>query len=174
MRQRTKRPQSSFGRPASPPSDDPVARAVGLLARRAHSKWELRRKLRMKGFAADAVDTAMARLVELGYLDDASFAKGLVQRRRALRGPRALSAELAARGIDRAEADAAVAQFDTEAQLVSATKLAERLYARKAGIGYREMLDTVGTKLLRRGFPAPVVRAACRSVLLGASQPPED
>jgi len=128
----------------------------------------------MKGFAADAVDTAMARLVELGYLDDSSFAKGLVQRRGALRGPRALSAELAARGIDRAEADAAVAQFDTEAQLVSATKLAERLYARKAGIGYREMLDTVGTKLLRRGFPAPVVRAACRSVLLGAAQPPED
>jgi regulatory protein len=174
VRQRTKRPPSSFGRPAAPPSDDPVARAVGLLARRAHSKWELRRKLRMKGFAADAVDTAMARLVELGYLDDASFAKGLVQRRGALRGPRALSAELAARGIDRAEADAAVAQFDTEAQLVSATKLAERLYARKAGIGYREMLDTVGTKLLRRGFPAPVVRAACRSVLLGAAQPPED
>jgi SOS response regulatory protein OraA/RecX len=128
----------------------------------------------MKGFAADAVDTAMARLVELGYLDDSSFAKGLVQRRGALRGPRALSAELAARGIDRAEADAAVAQFDTEAQLVSATKLAERLYARKAGIGYREMLDTVGTKLLRRGFTAPVVRAACRSVLLGAAQPPED
>jgi regulatory protein len=174
VRQRTKRPQSSFSKPAAPPSDDPVARAVGLLARRAHSKWELRRKLRMKGFAADAVDTAVARLVELGYLDDSSFAKGLVKRRGALRGPRALSAELAARGIDRAEADAAVAQFDTEAQLVSATKLAERLYARKAGIGYREMLDTVGTKLLRRGFPAPVVRAACRSVLLGAVQPPPE
>ena len=174
MRQRTKRPQSSFSRPATPPSDDPVARAVGLLARRAHSKWELRRKLRMKGFAAEAVDTAMVRLVELGYLDDSSFAKGLVRRRAALRGPRALSAELAARGVDRAEADAAVAGFDAEAQLVSATRLAERLYARKAGIGYREMLDTVGTKLLRRGFSAPVVREACRSVLSGAAQPPED
>jgi regulatory protein len=128
----------------------------------------------MKGFAADAVETAMARLVELGYLDDSSFANGLVRRRAALRGPRALSAELAARGIDRAEADAAVAGFDVEAQLVSATRLAERLSARKAGIGYREMLDTVGTKLLRRGFSAPVVREACRLVLSGAAQPPED
>jgi regulatory protein len=151
-----------------------VARAVGLLARRAHSKWELARKLRMKGFAPDAVDTAMARLVELGYLNDSSFAKGLVRRRAALRGPRALSAELAARGVGRAEADEAVSGFDEEAQLVSATRLAERLYARKAGIGYREMLDTVGTKLLRRGFPTPIVRAACRSVLLGTAQPPED
>jgi regulatory protein len=128
----------------------------------------------MKGFEADAVDAAMRRLVELGYLDDSSFAKGLVRRRAALRGPRALSAELAARGVDRADADAAVAGFDAEAQLVSATRLAERLYARKAGIGYREMLDTVGTKLLRRGFSTQVVYAACRSVLLGTAQPPED
>jgi regulatory protein len=116
----------------------------------------------------------MARLVELGYLNDASFAKGLVRRRAALRGPRALSAELAARGVDRAEADAAVAEFDLEAQLVSATRLAERLYGRKPGISYREMLDTVGTKLLRRGFPTQVAYAACRSVLLGAAQAPED
>lgn len=147
---------------------------MGLLARRAHSQWELRRKLRMKGFGAEAVDAAMTRLAELGYLDDSSFARGLVQRRGALRGPRALSAELAARGVDRADADAAVAAFDTQAQVASATRLAERLYARKAGMGYREMLDSVGTKLLRRGFPAPVVREACRSVLAGAPQPPED
>jgi regulatory protein len=116
----------------------------------------------------------MVRLGELGYLDDSSFARGLVRRRAALRGPRALSAELAARGVDRAEAEAAVAGFDAEAQLVSATRLAERLYARRAGIGHREMLDTIGTKLLRRGFPTPIVRAACRAVLLGAAQPPED
>ena len=128
----------------------------------------------MKGFEADAVDAAMARLVELGYLNDSSFAKGLVRRRAALRGPRALSAELAARGVDRAEADAAVAGFGTEAQLASATRIAERLYGRKAGMSYREMLDSVGTKLLRRGFPAPVVREACRSVLSGTAQPPED
>jgi regulatory protein len=128
----------------------------------------------MKGFGPEAIDTAMARLAELGYIDDSSFAKGLVRQRSALRGPRALSAELAAKGIDRAEADAAIAQFDTEAQVVSATRLAERLYARKAVIGYREILDAIGTKLLRRGFPAPVVREACRSVLSGAAQPPED
>jgi regulatory protein len=128
----------------------------------------------MKGFGAEAVDTAMRRLVELGYLDDSSFAKGLVRRRSALRGPRALSAELAARGIDRTEADSAVAEFDIKSQLISATRLAERLCARKAGIGYREMLDSVGTKLIRRGFSAHVVREACRLALSGAAQLPED
>jgi len=174
VQQRSSKRRSFAGKPATAPSGDPLDRAIGLLARRAHSQWELRRKLRMKGFGAEAVDAAMMRLIELGYLDDSAFAKGLVQRRGALRGPRALSAELAAKGVDRADADAAVAGFDVEAQLASATRIAERLYGRKAGMGYREMLDSVGAKLLRRGFPSPVVRQACRTVLSGAAQPPED
>jgi regulatory protein len=174
LQQRTRRTRPFPSKPAAPPSGDALSRAVDLLSRRAHSRWELRRKLRMRGFEADAVDAAMARLGELGYLNDSTFAKGLVRRRAALRGPRALSAELAARGVDRAEADAAVAEFDLEAQIVSATRLAERLHARRPDAGYREMLDTIGTKLLRRGFPVPVVKAACRSVLAGAAQPPED
>jgi regulatory protein len=144
---------------------NPFARAIGLLARRAHSQSELRRKLGMKGFEPEAIEAAMARLVALGYLDDQAFAKGLVRRRSALRGPLALSAELAARGVDRGEAAAAVAEFDSEAQLVSATRLAERLYARQPGLGYREILDVVGTRLLRRGFSITIARAACRSVL---------
>jgi len=32
-------------------------------------------------------------------------------------------------------------------------------------IGFREILDRVGVKLLRRGFPSGIVRAACRAVL---------
>ena len=107
----------------------------------------------------------MARLLELGYLNDQDFARGLVRRRGALRGPLALSRELASKGVSRAEAELAVAEFDSEAQLLSATRLAERLYARRPGIGYREMLDGIGTKLLKRGFSATIVRAACRSVL---------
>jgi regulatory protein len=128
----------------------------------------------VKGYEPAAVEAAMARLVELGYLDDRAFARGLVRHRGAIRGPRALSAELAAKGVDRAEADAAVAEFDPEAQLVAATRLAERLYARKSPIGYREMLDRIGTKLLRRGFSTTIVRAACRSALADAAQPTED
>jgi regulatory protein len=155
-------------------SEDLLPRAIGLLARRAHSRSELIQKLRRRGYAHEAIDTTMARLVELGYLDDRSFAQGLVRRRGAVRGPLALSAELAAKGVDRAQADAAVAEFDLEAQLASATLIAERLYARKPVTSYREMLDGVGLKLQRRGFPAVIIRAACRSVLVGALPPPDD
>jgi regulatory protein len=135
---------------------------------------ELRRKLDRRGYTSDEIDSAMIRLHELGYLNDRSFAEGLVRYRSASRGPRALLAELAKRGVDRAQADAAVAGFDAEAQLASATVLAERLYARREPSSYREMLDSVGAKLMRRGFAATTVRAACRTVLSGASPSTED
>jgi regulatory protein len=128
----------------------------------------------MKGFGAEAVESAIARLDELGYLNDSAFAHGLVRRRGALRGPLALSAELAAKGVDRAEAAAAVAEFGPEAQVASATRIAERLFTRNPALSYREMLDRVGAKLIRRGFPVTVVTAACRSVLATAAQQPED
>ena len=128
---------------------------------------ELQRKLGRRGHSAEEIDSAIARLNELGYVNDKSFAEGLVRHRAASRGPRALSAELAQRGIDRAQADAAVAAFAPAEQLAAATRLAERLYARHPGAAYREVLDGIGSKLMRRGFSATIVRAACRAVLPG-------
>jgi len=160
-------------RPASP-SVSALGAGLRLLSRRAHSRVELQRKLGRRGYTTDEIDSAIGRLQELGYLNDRSFAEGLVRYRSASRGPRALSAELAARGVGRAQADAAVAGFEPEAQLAAATRLAERLAARKPPAGYREMLDGVGSKLMRRGFSAPIVRQACRTVLSGASPSTED
>ena len=175
MRQRTSsRPKPTVGarRPQATAASRPQATnaldaGLRLLGRRAHSRVELRRKLRRKGYTDAEAETALSRLVELGYLDDQSFAEGLVRRRGAIRGPLALSAELASRGVDRAHADAALAGFDAEAQLAAATRLAERLYARKPQAGYREMLNAIGSRLMRRGFSATIARAACRAALPG-------
>ena len=153
------------------PTGSALDAGLRLLSVRAHARAEIRRKLGRRGFVQGEIDAAVARLIDLGYLDDSEFARGLVRRRGALRGPLALSAELAARGVDRDQADAAVAEFDPSSQLASATRLAERLYARETVTGYREMLDVVGSRLLRRGFSPTVVRAACRAVLTGT---PED
>jgi SOS response regulatory protein OraA/RecX len=128
---------------------------------------ELKRKLSRRGYSDEQTEAALTRLSELRYLDDQSFAVGLVRRRGAVRGPMALSAELSARGVDRVHVAAALAGFDAAAQLASATRLAERLYARKPQAGYRDMLNEVGSKLMRRGFSANVVRAACRAALTG-------
>jgi regulatory protein len=161
--------RTSSPRPEAPPTGTALDSGLRYLTARAHSRVELRRKLDRKGFEAGEVATAMARLTELGYLDDDAFARSLVRRRSASRGPAALAAELAAKGIGREGVAAALAGFDSESQLEAATRLAERLCAGRPLPGYQEMLNSVGAKLMRRGYRGDVVRAACRAVLAGAS-----
>jgi regulatory protein len=162
--------RSSSRRPPAP-SDSALDAGLRLLARRAHSRVELLLKLTRRGHDGEAIRAALKRLEELGYLDDVSFARSFVRRRGAVRGPRALSAELAARGVDRAHVDTAVGEFGEAEQLAAATQIAERLCARKPSGGFRQILDEVGTKLVRRGFSVSVARAACHSVLAGRSDP---
>lgn len=156
-------------RGSRPPAASAYEAGVRLLARRAHSRAELQRKLARRGYGGDEVEGAMARLGGLGYLDDEAFAAGHVRRRAATKGPLALAAELAARGVNRAAADAALAALGREAQVAAATRLAERMCGRKPPAGYREMLDTIGAKLLRRGFSQTVAREACRAVWSGTA-----
>ena len=163
--------KSSSTRHPNSPTVSAFDAGLRLLARRAHSRVELLLKLTRRGYESAEIRSALRRLEELGYLDDQSFARALVRRRGSLRGPRALSAELAARGVDRAQADTAVAEFDGAEQLAAATQIAERLYARRPALGAREILDQIGTKLVRRGFSPSVARAACRAVLAGRPEP---
>jgi regulatory protein len=151
-----------------PPPGGAFHAAVGLLARRSHSGSELRRKLGRRGYDPGEVDAAVARLAELGLQDDRAFAESHVRRRSRSLGPLALSAELSARGIDRRLADAAMAHFTRDEQVASATGLAERLCARKPYATYRALLDSVGPKLMRRGFSMAVARAACEAAWRGA------
>jgi len=161
------RRSSRGSRPKALPAGSALDAGLRLLARRAHSSLELRQKLQRRGYEPGDVDAALGRLAELGYVDDGAFARGLVRRRSGVRGPRALAGELSTRGIDRAGIAEALEGVDAEAELAAATRLAERLYAERPLPGYKEVLDRVGSKLMRRGFSAGVVRAACRAVLAG-------
>lgn len=158
---------------AAPPASSVLDAGLRLLTRRAHSRVELRRKLARRGYEEDEINGALRRLAELGYMDDAAFAASHVRRRSASRGPLALAAELAARGVDRHTVGAAVRAFDRPAQVAAATRLAERLCARIRPAGYNELLDSVGTRLLRRGFSPAVAREACRAAWLGTASTPD-
>ena len=88
-------------RKSSRGADTPWAVALRLLARRDYGTGELRRALLTKGFAEEAVAAAIARGIELGYLDDARYAARLagvlLESGRAV-GPR-LALELRRRGL---------------------------------------------------------------------------
>ena len=76
-------------------------RALSLLSRSAQTRQGLTRKLRARGFSAAAVAHAIARVSELGYLDDRAFAESWVQARIAQRrdGVKALTLGLMRRGV---------------------------------------------------------------------------
>jgi regulatory protein len=84
--------------------DDPevvLDAAAALLAIRPRTVAELGRRLRGAGYRDALVGSVLVRLQELGYLDDAAFARAWVESRDRSRprGERALRAELSRKGV---------------------------------------------------------------------------
>lgn len=95
--------------------DDPeivMAAAAAFLAARPRSVAEVRRRLRELGYRIEMIEAVLERLVELGYLDDETFARAWIESRDRARprGERALRHELARKGIDRQTIDAVLAE----------------------------------------------------------------
>jgi regulatory protein len=122
------------------------------------------------------IASATERLADLGYLDDAAFARwwGEQRDRHSPRGRRLLEAELRQRGVPRdvieadREAHAAPERVPEDEGLPGseAERAAEALEKHLRG---RPMpsdpraIQRVGTYLMRRGFESDTVRAAIRA-----------
>lgn len=152
--------------------DDPaivLEAALRFLEPRERSIGEVRRRLSRVGYRDELVEGAIARLVELGMLDDQAFARTWIESRDRARprGERALRFELARKGIDRQTADATIAERAAERPDADA-EAAARLLARNA-----RALDRVGDPrarqqrayalLARNGFDPDVAAAASRA-----------
>lgn len=129
-------------------------RGLALLARASHSRLGLERKLLSKGFSTAAVGSAIARIAELGYLDDRAFAEAWVRSRLASRreGWKSLYRGLLRRGIGKRMAEEAVdGQYPEEEELERARDLAAALPPRKAA-----------SRLAARGFRTRVIAKVIR------------
>lgn len=80
--------------------------ALDLLARREHSQQELRHKLEVRGYDADAIDDVLQGLKQDHLLSDARFAEAYINHRfNAGVGPLKIRYELRQKGIADAVAD---------------------------------------------------------------------
>lgn len=132
-------------------------KALGLLARREHSRRELGRKLRQGGYAGDEASDALNRLGEQRYQDDDRFGEMLVRSRSAQGyGPLRLRAELKSHGLS----DARVRQLLDDADIDWAESAAAQLRRRYGSTAVTDPAERVRRAqfLLRRGFPAATVR----------------
>lgn len=75
-------------------------RALGLLARREHSRQELTRKLLQAGFPADEISPVLDEFETKNWLSDQRFAESYVADHRTRYGAIKLAYELRMRGID--------------------------------------------------------------------------
>jgi regulatory protein len=157
---------------ASAQYEQAYSKALDLLARRQHSAAQLRTKL-ARHFDHCLIDKVETRLVELGYLDDRSFAREYASQRfkRSPRSALAVATELAGRGVDRETAQQAVSfvmeqeQLDEESLALAAAgkkraalageepkKAREKLYRFLSARGFTgEIVFRVASKLIDKG-----------------------
>ncbi|MBN1151658.1 MAG: regulatory protein RecX [Dehalococcoidia bacterium] len=151
-----------------------LARAYRILSVRARSEEEIRRALSRAGFGEQAVDAAVSRLREQGYIDDHTFAADWT-RSRAESRPRSkwlIERELAERGVSQEDAAAATSELDDEA---TALALATRRARFMKGLDRHTCVRRLSHYLLSRGFSGETVSRAVASALAGLeSSKPEN
>jgi regulatory protein len=137
--------------------------ALRALARRAHARFDLRRRLLQKQHPPVAVDGALARLAVQGLLDDASFARDYAGAKAARgRGPARLIRDLLSQGVERRVAEEAVrtALADEGVNPAAAVRaVAEKRARQLAGLPAPVRKRRLAAFLARRGFQGPEVRA---------------
>ena len=146
-----------------------MERAGRLLSTRARSERELTDRLSASGFELEQVAATIERLRELRLVDDADFARRWAEERSGRKGlgPGKLRAELAAKGVDPATIDHALAEAgpDEEAR---ARELAATLVRRVARKPLQAQASSLWQMLRRKGYSAEACEAGVKAVL-----PPE-
>jgi regulatory protein len=107
--------------------------AAAFLAVRPRSVAETRRRLRFLGYRHELAERVVERLVEVGYLDDAAFARTWLESRDRARprGAAALRRELSLKGIDRQLVDELLAEREEASDGAVDLEAARRLLERK-------------------------------------------
>ena len=136
---------------------------LAALARRGRSVRELERWLGARKHGSEEVRQALGRLSELGFLDDADFARVFARSRAIDRGlsRRRIEAELARRGVAGDLIEAAISELMQDEQLddsalinVAATRKLRSLAKHEPEVQRRRLYGY----LTRRGFPLALVR----------------
>lgn len=148
----------------------PYNRALDLLAARAYSTKELRRKLVQKGVPTEEADAVIDRLTETGLLDDARYA--LAFARTKLLGPgasaRRIKQELARKGVTGELATEAIDQVVADEEIDTREVVLRAARKKLATMGD---LDPITLRrrlysfLARRGYDQDEIQSVVREVL---------
>jgi len=142
--------------------------ALRALMRRAHSIYEMKKKLERRSDNKLLVQVVMARLKENGLIDDARYAKQFARQRTESRkqGKFRVARDLRARGVPDRHIEAALeetAKANDEGAMVR-QRIERKLRSYRGEIDEKKMASIYGS-LLRAGFSADVVRRELKAVV---------
>jgi regulatory protein len=142
--------------------------AYTYLNKRDRTEAELRAYLSRRELADADVETAVSELVELGYVDDARYARLFAEDKRTLEqwGSDRIRRALQERGVDRGLIDAALAEADPATdELTRALELLRRRFPQPPA-DRRERDRALGV-MVRKGFDSDVALDALSSYARG-------
>lgn len=133
--------------------DRAIASALNLLTHRGRSERELRQRLRMKSYTAGAIDEAIRKVVDWGYLDDERFAAAWVEQRQAgkPRSRRALANELREKGVAREIVETTLEDAEID-EVADARRLAADKWRKDHALELDKRRQRTAAFLARRGY----------------------
>lgn len=125
------------------------------------SAAELTRKLISRGYVAPAAEAAVARLIEVGIIDDARYAQRIAETAsRKNVGVYAMKRKLMSKGFSEENVETALEVLDDAQQLAACRAAANKLQRKYAALTAREARMKLSQALARRGFSWDVISQA--------------
>jgi regulatory protein len=144
--------------------------AYAMLRQRPRSEFEIRSRLKLKGYGVEVIDAVVEGLRRAGEIDDARFAKLWVDSRMRCNpaGDVVLRRELKEKGVAQAVIESALAgKAEEYDEYEIALKIACGMFERLKKIDSKKALKRVYDLLLRRGFKYDTVRAITDKLISG-------
>jgi regulatory protein len=162
------RPATSEGRAEAV---DPLDRARDICLRQLtdgpRTAAQLATVMARRGVDPDMAEAVLARLTDVGLIDDAAFAAAWVTSRHGGRGlaRRALAHELRSRGVPDAVVAEAVAELDPDREAATARELAARRLAATRDLDPAVRFRRAAALLARKGYSSQLSYRVIREAL---------
>ena len=153
-----------------------VDRALNFLSYRPRSREEVRRYLRRKETPPEIIETALARLDRLDFVNDRTFAGFWIESREHFspRGARALKNELRMKGVERDVVDELVNDEQDEERALRAGRKKAMTLVNTTNIDYATFRNRLGSFLQRSGFGYQIVTKTVRALWKELKEEPEE
>ena len=147
-------------------------RALHYLGFRMRSEFEVKQKLLDIGYGEAIVLEAIVKLRNLGFLNDETFSKALLdtQKRSSSRGPRVIQQELHKKGIGKELQEQVLDSYSEEEQLKIAMKLAEKEASKKRSQSPSQTKQRIHNVLLRKGYSYEISKQALATLDLSIDE----